>query len=237
MTQITHISCNQSSRNGAKIMLLTAHTTEGPNAVGIRDLVGLGNYFDQPSTQASSHKAGDIEGNRARFVPDSRKAWTQAAYNPICLSWELIAYASWGPEEWKKAEPGLKAMARDFAIWCHRHDIPPRWSTTHGICEHRELGAAGGGHHDCGPHFPREHFMALVQKYYASPAVEAEAKKKQRWAERRDHERARLKSILSTRRRLRQRKLEKTARYEMSTKELDAVRTRIEKLTKLIGRK
>jgi hypothetical protein len=33
----------------------------------------------------------------------------------------------------------------------------------HGVCQHVDLGAAGGGHHDCGSAYPFEAVLAMAR--------------------------------------------------------------------------
>jgi hypothetical protein len=150
---------NQSSRGGVKPKLIVLHTTEGHNRPGTGDLSDLGHYFDRPATQASSTAANDAEGNNARFMPDSRKPWTQAAYNSRSLSLEQIGFAS--QIAWSDAQ--LRSTAQWIAFWSRKHGIPITKSTTHGVCEHKHLGAAGGGHVDCGPKYPFDRVLEMAR--------------------------------------------------------------------------
>jgi len=151
----------QSSRNGLKPRLIVLHDTEGANVPGIRDLESLGAYFDKPSTQASSHVGVDAEGNAALFVADGAKAWTQSSYNSISLSVEQIGFAS--QVAWPEAQ--LRKTAQYIAYWSKKHDIPIISSTVHGVCQHSALGAAGGGHADCGPNYPFDRVLSLARDY------------------------------------------------------------------------
>lgn len=152
----------QSSRNGAKPKLIVLHDTEGANVPNsVVDLQGLGNYFDKPATQASSHVGVDSDGYAAQFVPDSAKAWTQAAFNPVSLSVEQIGFAT--QKTWPEAQ--LRKTAQYIAYWSVKYDIPISFSTTHGVCEHRHLGAAGGGHVDCGEPYPLDKVLDFARVY------------------------------------------------------------------------
>lgn len=151
----------QSSRNGVKLRLIVLHDTEGANLPGIRDLQGLGAWFDRVTTSASSTVANDAEGNNARYVPDSRKAWAQAAYNPQALSIEQIGFAS--QTGWPEAQ--LRSTAKWIAYWSKKYGIPITKSTEHGVCQHSDLGAAGGGHKDCGPKYPFARVLTMAREY------------------------------------------------------------------------
>lgn len=155
-----NVAC-QSSRNGAKPTLIVLHDTEGANLPGIADLEGLGAYFDRPSTQASSNVGVDADGNSALFVPDAAKAWAQMAYNPVALSVEQIGHAS--QQDWPERQ--LRKTAQYIAYWSKKYGIPITQSTKLGVCQHRDLGAAGGGHVDCGPSYPILHVLELARGF------------------------------------------------------------------------
>lgn len=152
---------NQSDRGGKKPRLIVLHSTEGANIPGVVDLRGLGAYFDRPAVQASSHVGVDAEGYSARYVPDARKAWTAASYNPVSLNIEQIGFAR--QTLWPEAQ--LRKTAQYVAFWSKKYGIPIAHSTTHGVCEHKDLGAAGGGHHDCGDSYPLGRVLELARTY------------------------------------------------------------------------
>jgi hypothetical protein len=225
---------NQSSRNGVKPQLVVLHSTESHNRPGLVDLKGLGGWFDNGSAQASSHAANDGEGYDARFVPDSRKAWTCAGYNSLSLNLEQIGHAA--QTTWPDKQ--LRNTAEWIAYWAKLHGIPIQHAavsagrvTRPGVVMHSELGQIGGGHHDPGTYYPLGKVIEMAQ------ALEPEVRKQKAWQARLTHERARLKSLLALRARLRQRKLEDSARYRESTKELSDRRNVINRLKRLIGRK
>jgi hypothetical protein len=165
---VRHYVRNQSHRNGP-IRAIILHSTEGTNRPGIGDLVGLGNWFDNPGAQASSHVGVDQDGHSARYVPDVRKAWTQANYNSSCLSIEAIGFAS---ENWagKSKQAQRREMARWIALWSKAYKIPLRYGKASsgvivksGVLQHRDLGVSGGGHHDISPRLP----MGNILRYAA----------------------------------------------------------------------
>ena len=116
-------------------------------------------FFDNPRSQVSSHVANDAEGNDARIVPDEAKAFTQAAFNSIALSIEQIGFAS--QKQFPQAQ--LENTARWIAHWSRKWDIPIKQSTSHGVCQHRDLGRSGGGHVDCGPNYPFDKVLAMAR--------------------------------------------------------------------------
>jgi hypothetical protein len=161
--------CNQSARGGADLRLIVVHSTESLNVPdSARDLRGIANWFDDPSSQASSHVVTDADGQSARLVPDDRKAWTQAFYNPWCLSIEQIGRAAAG--HWADAE--VEESARWIAMWNERHGIPIRKGavtrdgriTRSGVIRHSELGSLGGGHADPGADFPLAECLRIARR-------------------------------------------------------------------------
>lgn len=155
---VTSVVC-QSSRGGVTPRLIVLHTTEGFNKPGKADLEGLAEYFDRLSTQASSHVGVDGEGLAAQFVPDDRKAWTQAAFNPQSLSIEQIGFSS----QKSFPEAQLRTVAQYIAFWSKKYSIPIKHSTSNGVCEHKDLGQEGGGHDDCGPNYPFNRVLAMAR--------------------------------------------------------------------------
>jgi N-acetyl-anhydromuramyl-L-alanine amidase AmpD len=157
--------CNQSSRNGVKPTVIVLHDTEGANVPNsIVDLQSLASWFNNPSAQASSHVGVDSDGYAAKFVDDNNKAWTQAAYNPKSLSIEQVGFAT--QTAWPEAQ--LNKAAQYIAYWSKKYDIPIVHSTSHGVCQHRDLGAAGGGHHDVSETYPLARVLEKAKAYRAN---------------------------------------------------------------------
>lgn len=163
---VTRYVRNRSSRGGVRPSLIVLHTTEGSNRAGLEDLRGLGSWFDNPAASASSTVANDAEGHNARYCRDEDKPWTQARYNAVSLSIEQIGFAS--QRFWPDAQ--LRSTARWIAHWSKKHGIPIRRGavsggavTRSGVVQHSELGALGGGHHDCGPNYPLARVLELAR--------------------------------------------------------------------------
>lgn len=137
-------SPNQSGRHGAAADLIVWHETAGAYAGSVA-------WLCNPRAQASAHLVIREDGLEAtQLVPLAGKAWHAAAYNGRSIGVEHanvtpLGYAS---------EHQLRASARVFGWLCLHLSIPPRWArggVGHGVCYHGELGAAGGGHTNCGP--------------------------------------------------------------------------------------
>jgi hypothetical protein len=170
---LTRLVVNQSSRGGVKPKIIVLHTTEGHNRPGVGDLADLAAFFDRSSTQASSHIANDAEGHDCRMVEDSRKAWTQAELNSVALSIEQIGFAAQGKGDWFGDAPHqLANTARWIAWWSKKYGIPIRRGVVSGttvlksgVCSHKQLGAAGGGHVDPGTAYPFEYVLDLARVF------------------------------------------------------------------------
>lgn len=141
------------SVRSARIALMVVHTTQGHNRPGVSDLEGLADFFR--GVEADSTFGVDQEGHRSRFKPDGDKPWTQAAFNSKALSVEQVGFAEESRRYWiVDYHNGLRTVAEILADWSVKYRLPLRLSTSLGACEHKHLGAAGGGHVDCGPNYP-----------------------------------------------------------------------------------
>jgi hypothetical protein len=159
-------SPNYSSRGGASVRLVVLHTAEGA-----RTIESLGGFF-QGNVGASSHAGADDKVNTiGEYVSRGNKSWTQADYNPQCVSIELCGFASWSTSEWRDNHPNmLENTAKWIAEECAHFGIPltklsasQAQGSARGVCQHNDLGAGGGGHWDCGPDFPIDYVLSLAQ--------------------------------------------------------------------------
>lgn len=136
-------SPNQSTRAGAKIDLLVYHETAGHYA---GDLDWLCNPAAQASATGVLREDG---GELTQLVPIKMKAWAQADFNPRAVG---IEHSNITPKGYS-TEQQLRESARLFAWLATVLQIPVRISRGGhgpGICRHLDLGAAGGGHTQCG---------------------------------------------------------------------------------------
>lgn len=161
----TYIVRNRSSRGGVPPVRVVLHTTEGHEREGASDVYGIAGYFDNSASQASSHRVVDGEGNSLILVPDAEKAWTQAAFNPTSLSIEQVGFSAYNTNNWiRDYHNGLRYVAGCLVQWHEKYGIRLRHSVSNGICQHKDLGAAGGGHHDCGDFYP-ERYVTYWARY------------------------------------------------------------------------
>jgi hypothetical protein len=169
LTRVAIPSPNYSSRGGTKVRLIVLHTAEGATGPGAYQ--ALGNFFSQRSSGVSSHVGiDDTPGVVGEYVPRSGSAWTAASANPYSVQAELCAFAKWTTTDWN-AHP---QMIANTAAWVAEEaaalGIPlvklsasQAQSGSAGVCQHVDLGVAGGNHWDCGPSFPIDQVIAMAQ--------------------------------------------------------------------------
>jgi hypothetical protein len=157
-------SPNYSSR-GSGVRLVVCHTAEGATTYR-----SLGSYFASPSSGVSSHTGiDDTPGVIGEYVRRSDKAWTQGDANPYSVATELCAFAAWDAAEWARHPVMLDNCAQWVAEECAAFGIPLVKLTAaeaqggaSGVCQHVDLGPAGGGHWDCGPGFPMDQVITMA---------------------------------------------------------------------------
>lgn len=147
---------NRSSRNGRRIKLLVWHETAGAYA-------GSVSWLCNPRAQASAHLVVREDGGEAtQLVPLAEKAWHASDFNPQSIGVEHANVTAKG----YATEEQLRVSARIFGWLCLEYGIPPRWSRdglSPGVCRHLDLGAAGGGHTQCGPSLAYWHrFLVML---------------------------------------------------------------------------
>lgn len=156
-------SPNYSSRGGARISKIIAHSCEGNSA-------GAESWFAQTRSQVSAHLILSEDGaSCVQMVAFQNKAWACCNYNPTTISVEGGGYAAKGFDA-----PEWQSLANIFAYLLHKYNLPPTWAkggVGDGFCSHHDLGDAGGRHFDpCEIGAPAwMNFCALVQNAYQQP--------------------------------------------------------------------
>jgi hypothetical protein len=159
-------SPHYSSRGGAGVRLIVIHTAEGA-----RTIESLGSWFQNPTANCSSHVGADDKVNTVgEYVSRPNKAWTQSEFNPVAVSLELCGFAAWSTAEWDK-HPNMLAncaawIAEEAAHWgvpITRLSASQAQGAGRGVCQHVDLGARGGGHHDCGVGFPMDRVLDMAR--------------------------------------------------------------------------
>lgn len=157
-------SPNYSSRSGSGVRLIVLHTAEGA-----RTIESLGGFF-QGAVGASSHVGADDKPNTVgEYVKRANKAWTQSSFNSVAVSIELCAFASWSTDEWHRHPNMLENCALWIAEEAKYYGLPitrlnasQAQGSGRGVCQHVDLGSAGGGHHDCGSGFPMDYVLTMA---------------------------------------------------------------------------
>lgn len=173
--KVRKISPHQSERAVPTPNLIVLHSTESDEVPhSAADLKAVAGWFQNPAAQASSHVIVDADGNSARCVPDSRKAWTCVNFNSVSLNIEQIGYASFGRRRWRKRWREIRESARWIARWSKKYEIPIRRAKVRGsaviftgVTTHEALGVAGGNHNDPGP-YPMRRVLILARFYKAA---------------------------------------------------------------------
>lgn len=171
-------SPNYSVRGQTPVRLIVLHTAEGALTIE-----SLGSFFSRPRADVSSHVGIDDKPNViGEYVKRGNKAWTAAAFNPVAVQAELCGFAKWSTDVWKNQHP---QMLRNCAQWIAEEaahfglpivELTPSQAqgSGRGVCQHRDLGAAGGGHFDCGDGFPMDYVLDLAKKGTSSESGSGE---------------------------------------------------------------
>ena len=83
----------------------------------------------------------------SQLVPCQYKAWAQCAFNGLGCSLEIPGRTAEGIPDSR-----WEAAAKIAAWYCMAYQVPPIWAKGGqgpGLCQHHDLGVAGGGHVDC----------------------------------------------------------------------------------------
>ena len=105
-------------------------------------------WLCDPRAGASAHFVMKLDGSElTQLVPAQFKAWAQCAFNSAGLSLEIEGFTAQG-----LPDVTVDAAAKIAAWCCRAYGIRPQWARGGqgpGLCQHHDLGAAGGGHVDC----------------------------------------------------------------------------------------
>lgn len=167
---------NQSSRLGAPIQGIGVHSTESADIPhSWDDLRGVGNWFDNPDSDASSHLGIDGDGHSSLWVPFAKKAWTILQLNDRTVNIEFVGRAAQPAKDWEIEQ--IKTGAKWAAYISLTQGVPlqrGKLENRHGypifvekgIITHKQLSDIGfGTHQDPGPKFPIDEFIDRAQWY------------------------------------------------------------------------
>lgn len=153
---------------------LVVHTAEGCLTARC-----VAEFFLKPEVKASTHGAIDASGRSGQLMlPEHAVPWGAPGVNHDGWHVELCGFADWTHAEWLAHDLMLRNAAYRFALRAVWNNIPVRWLTPQqlkskpgikGLCTHADASAAftPGGHHDPGPNFPKDVFLAYVKDYVA----------------------------------------------------------------------
>lgn len=158
--------CMGGARSGSDIKIIVLHDSEiapGPTA--------LDSLYNALKDQHLSVQVGiNADGSCVRFCSDLEIAEQVAAFNHQAIGMEQIGFASY--THWPKAQ--TETAAKWVAFWANKYGIPITHSTTHGVCRHSDLGAAGGGHSDPGNGYPFDEVLKEAASYLGKVVVGGE---------------------------------------------------------------
>jgi len=158
-----------SGNNGRRLLVL--HTSEGAQT-----WQSLGNFFANSSSQVSSHVGiDDQRGTIGEYVKRGNSAWTASGANMVAVQAELCtpsgAAANWTRDTWMNKHHNMLLNVGDWLREESKATGIPLVKLTpsqaqgngRGVCQHKDLGAWGGGHVDCGPGFPIDYVIDLAK--------------------------------------------------------------------------
>ena len=159
------------SGGGNSRRVIAFHTTEGSTTAE-----SLRNWLTNPSSKVSYHFAVDMshgENWAANFVRDGDRAWAQANYNGAAISIAFCtpggAASGWSRSTWLSKGAMLTAAGRLAGELSRQFNIPRTQLSSssaqgsgRGFCEHKNFGAGGGSHLDCGNGFPMDRIIEIA---------------------------------------------------------------------------
>ena len=156
------------------IDVLVIHTMESPEKPDTAESVA--NWFaGSTAPQASAHYCID-NNSIVQCVRDQDVAWHAPGANHNGLGFEHAGRAAQTPAEWKDPYSAalLDVSAQLVAEKCKEYGIPAVWRRVpdllagrRGITGHVQVSQAfkRSDHHDPGPNFPIERYLALVKQH------------------------------------------------------------------------
>ncbi len=166
------------SAGGLSQVVLAFHTTEGSTTAE-----SLWNWLSNPSSKVSYHFAVDMShGDNwcMNYVRTTDRAWAQANFNGKAISIAFCtpsgAASGWSRATWLSKGVMLTAAGRLAGELAKQYGIPrtalsssQAQGSTKGFCEHKNFGAGGGNHTDCGNGFPMDEIIRIAGGVSTAP--------------------------------------------------------------------
>jgi len=140
-------------------MVVVLHSTES-DGKGRAYVKAIGDYLDRAGL--SVHACVAADGAIGRYASATDRC-RHAPPNTGKVGIEQAGFASFTRSKWLRRTRQLHATAKLIAWYSYSHGIPIRYSTTHGVCQHKDL--PEGGHSDCGAGFPFRWVLRVARVY------------------------------------------------------------------------
>lgn len=152
-----------------KVSMFVLHYTVSSTA----SFDAIWNLFNTPSFGASSHYLLGVTGRCERLVPNTKKAWTQGAFNSVSESVEIVCCTSNPSRSWWLDQPIIKnnLLASLIVDRLRARGLPPNLvnpgacTPIAGFTDHNRL-ECGNTHIDVGSNFPFDVISTQVKKIY-----------------------------------------------------------------------
>lgn len=143
------------------------HDTEGHDAAGIRDLLGVAQFWHGQNLGYGAQVIIDKDGNSALCANPDEIVWCVENHNTGTVSIELIGFASFVPSVWLARPKQLDKLAKWMAWLRLEYGIPLDHNVNKGWSGHADQSKAfGGSHYDPGTGFPSKLVLARARHYY-----------------------------------------------------------------------
>lgn len=129
-----------------KVVVL--HSTES-DGKGVYYVKAIGAFLE--GKKLSVHYCVAADGAIGQYASPNDKC-RHAPPNTGKVGIEQAGFARFTKKKWLSRSYQLLRVARLLAQLNRDYGIPLEFSTTHGVCQHKDL--PEGGHHDCGPGYP-----------------------------------------------------------------------------------
>lgn len=171
------------SRNGARVIWLAVHSSEGNDAPRVDDAAALRDaaWWTGSSHAITDNDPGSLLTPAQGCVPYERAAWTLRGGNHFSDNIEQVGWAHWTRAEWLARPKLLDNTARWLAERSKARGIPLVKLTPADVAAHRPgvighvdytlgsrlAGHPDGDHTDPGPNYPWDFVLDLARKYAA----------------------------------------------------------------------